>query len=57
MRGSVAKIINKACSKENQAFKNELKRTWNRVPSPLRNKFKRDMIESYSKEELLEQSA
>ena len=46
MRSKVAKIITKACTNESQAFKNELKRTWNKVPRPLRNAFLIELKES-----------
>jgi hypothetical protein len=50
MRGSVAKIINKACLKELPTFKNDLKRTYYKVPRPLRYKFKQELIETIQKE-------
>ena len=48
MRAKVAKVINKACSKHPQEFKNELKRTWHKVPRPMRNKFRNELIQSYT---------
>lgn len=46
MNSKIAKIINRACRKETQAFKNDLKRLWYKTPRPLRNKFKSDLIET-----------
>jgi hypothetical protein len=46
MRAKVAKLINKACRNEKPEFKNELKRTYNKVPRPFRNKFLLELKES-----------
>jgi len=60
MNKKIAKVINSACMNETSAFKNDLKRLWNKTPRPLRNKFKNDLIEASNttKEEInVEQSA
>lgn len=57
MRAKVAHVINRACCNETPAFKKQLKRTWNKVPRPMRNKFRSDLVKSCESEVLAEQKS